>query len=225
MTATIPRQIVRLGSLAGFVGGLLVTAAHPTAAGEVVIFSGTAPKAAELAKVLWSRKRGGDPIDATRGIHINADVQQAPPGTSTVAQVTAVEPATATDVAPATQAPAQGGGEPGACGFPVRFAFASTEMLPESRPYLDSVGEMLRLPEAQGRRVVIVGHTDTTGSERYNRALSKRRAAAVKAYLVARFGVPATLLEVEDLAEEAPLPELDLHAPQNRRVEFHAAAG
>jgi outer membrane protein OmpA-like peptidoglycan-associated protein len=110
-----------------------------------------------------------------------------------------------------------------AFGFPIRFAFDSTEVLPESRPYLDSVGQMLRLPQAQGKHVLIVGHTDATGGEDYNQALSERRAAAVRDYLASRFGIPADLLEVEGVGKREPLPGSDPYAAQNRRVEFHAA--
>ena len=39
-------------------------------------------------------------------------------------------------------------------------------------------------------RIVITGHTDTVGSERYNQALSERRAGAAKAEIV-RLGLDA----------------------------------
>jgi outer membrane protein OmpA-like peptidoglycan-associated protein len=112
---------------------------------------------------------------------------------------------------------------PRAFAFLVRFGFNSAEVLPESRPYLDSVGEMLRLPEAEGKRVAIVGHTDAAGTDGYNQALSERRAAAVRGYLRARFGIPPEQLEVAGKGEEVPLPGLDPLAPRNRRVEFYAA--
>ena len=110
-----------------------------------------------------------------------------------------------------------------AFGFLVRFGFDSAEVLPESRPYLDSVGGMLRLPEVAGKRVAIVGHTDASGPEGYNRSLSERSAAAVRNYLSAKFGIAAERLEVAGMGEGAPLPGLDPAAPRNRRVEFHAA--
>ena len=120
---------------------------------------------------------------------------------------------------PAGAAPA----EAKAFAFLVRFGFDSAEVLPESRPYLDSVGGMLRLPEAAGKRVAIVGHTDASGPEGYNRGLSERRAAAVRNYLSAKFGIATERLEVAGMGEGAPLPGLDPAAPRNRRVEFHAA--
>ena len=117
-------------------------------------------------------------------------------------------------------APDQG---PRAFAFLVRFGFDSAEVLPESRPYLDSVGGMLRLPEAEGKRVAIVGHTDASGPDGYNQALSERRAAAVRGYLRSKFGIAPERLEAVGKGEGAPLPGLDPSAPRNRRVEFYAA--
>ena len=117
-------------------------------------------------------------------------------------------------------APDQG---PRAFAFLVRFGFDSAEVLPESRPYLDSVGGMLRLPEAEGKRVAIVGHTDAAGPDGYNQALSERRAAAVRGYLRSKFGIAPERLEVVGKGEGAPIPGLDPAAPRNRRVEFYAA--
>lgn len=229
----ISRQIVRHGSLAAVLAGVL--AAQPTTAGEVVIFDGSAPKAAELARILWPAKRGGDaPAGATRSIRITAKLT-APaahvaalpgsiaPSAGTPApaqvQVAATEPAMTAKVA----IPEPDAAAPDAFGFPIRFAFNSTEVLPNSRPYLDSVGEMLNLPEVQGKRVRVVGHTDASGPAGYNEDLSLRRAAAVRAYLETRFGVAPSRLEIISEGEGEPLPGLDPYAAANRRVEFHAA--
>jgi outer membrane protein OmpA-like peptidoglycan-associated protein len=81
---------------------------------------------------------------------------------------------------------------------------------------------MLRLPEAQGRKLKIVGHTDARGSEPYNQALSERRAAAVRSYLKAEFGVAADQLEIMGEGEREPVSGSDPYAADNRRVEFHA---
>jgi outer membrane protein OmpA-like peptidoglycan-associated protein len=209
---TVTRRIARLGSLAGLVGGLL--AHHPAAAGQVAIFDGTVPQPSQLADILWpDAAPAARPYGLTRSIRLSVDpAPPAPAAAPGPVQVAAAQP----DAGP------QAGG-PDAFGFPIRFAFDSAEMLPESRPYLDSVGQMLRLPKAQGRRVLIVGHTDARGGEAYNQILSERRAVAVRAYLAGRFGIPAELLLVEGEGKREPLPGLDPRAPENRRVEFHAA--
>ncbi|MBS0520535.1 MAG: OmpA family protein [Proteobacteria bacterium] len=68
-------------------------------------------------------------------------------------------------------------------------------------------------------RITATGHTDTSGPESYNMALSLRRANAVKDALV-RDGVPATAISVVGKGEQGLLvPTADgVREPQNRRV-------
>jgi opacity protein-like surface antigen len=70
-------------------------------------------------------------------------------------------------------------------------------------------------------RVTATGHTDTSGPESYNMALSLRRANAVKDALV-RNGVPAQAITVIGMGEKGLLvPTADgVREPQNRRVEI-----
>jgi hypothetical protein len=70
-------------------------------------------------------------------------------------------------------------------------------------------------------RITATGHTDTTGPESYNMALSLRRANAVKNELV-RQGVPADAIAVVGRGESQLLvPTGDnVREPQNRRVEI-----
>jgi outer membrane protein OmpA-like peptidoglycan-associated protein len=70
-------------------------------------------------------------------------------------------------------------------------------------------------------RITATGHTDTSGPENYNMALSLRRANAVKDALV-RDGVPATAIAVVGRGEQGllvPTPD-GVREPQNRRVEI-----
>lgn len=182
-------------ALAGSPGG--------ATAGEVAIFDqGVVPAPTDLARILWpgeSAAPAAEPV-RTRGIRFTKKGEE-----------------TASATAPSSAS------EPRAFGFLVRFGFDSADVLPESRPYLDSVGGMLGLPEAAGKRVAIVGHTDASGPERYNQALSERRAAAVRRYLEAKFGIEPERLRVVGRGEAAPIAGTDPAEPRNRRVEFHAA--
>lgn len=67
--------------------------------------------------------------------------------------------------------------------------------------------------------VKLVGHTDRSGSDSYNQALSLRRAKAVKAALVGQ-GVSDGSISLEAKGESEPLvPTADgVREPQNRRV-------
>ena len=70
-------------------------------------------------------------------------------------------------------------------------------------------------------RITATGHTDTSGPEAYNMALSLRRANAVKDALV-RDGVPATAITVIGKGKTQPLVQTGdgVREPQNRRVEI-----
>jgi OOP family OmpA-OmpF porin len=70
-------------------------------------------------------------------------------------------------------------------------------------------------------RITATGHTDTSGPESYNMALSLRRANSVKDALV-RDGVPAQAISVVGMGEKGLLvPTGDnVREPQNRRVEI-----
>jgi len=72
-----------------------------------------------------------------------------------------------------------------------------------------------------GARVTATGHTDTTGTEAYNMALSLRRANAVKDALV-REGVPAQAITTVGRGEAGLLVQTGdgVREPQNRRVEI-----
>ena len=70
-------------------------------------------------------------------------------------------------------------------------------------------------------RITATGHTDTSGPEAYNMALSLRRANAVKDALV-REGVPAQAITVIGRGEAGLLVKTadGVREPQNRRVEI-----
>jgi outer membrane protein OmpA-like peptidoglycan-associated protein len=105
----------------------------------------------------------------------------------------------------------------------VNFYFDSAQLLPDSWPMLDSVGEMLGINAAQQRSIVIEGHTDAVGDTAYNQKLSELRAASIKDYLIKNYGVaPHRLITVgkgerQLLRQDKPLDAV------NRRATFRPA--
>ena len=87
---------------------------------------------------------------------------------------------------------------------------------------LNTIKQAAGAYKAKGNaRITATGHTDTSGSEAYNMALSLRRANAVKDALV-REGVPATAIAVVGRGEQGLLVQTgpNVREPQNRRVEI-----
>ncbi len=70
-------------------------------------------------------------------------------------------------------------------------------------------------------RIEVAGHTDKSGTARYNQGLSQRRAANVAAELV-RLGVPRAAITTQAFGESRPLVQTadGVREPQNRRVEI-----
>ena len=102
----------------------------------------------------------------------------------------------------------------------ILFATGSDKLRPESTPTLKEIGTALK--EHPDLRLSIEGHTDSDGEEAFNQTLSEKRAAAVKTYLVATFGVDGSRLETAGFGESHPVA--DNTTPegkqQNRRVEL-----
>jgi hypothetical protein len=101
----------------------------------------------------------------------------------------------------------------------VHFDFDKAVIRPDAEPILDEAARTLG--EEGEIRVSVEGHTDSIGTEEYNRRLSLRRADAVRAYLE-RKGVAAHRMTVEGLGESQPVASNDTAAgrAQNRRVEL-----
>lgn len=110
---------------------------------------------------------------------------------------------------------------PPAFALPVRFTFDSATILPESAGQLDAVAAGIKMLPAIST-VVIEGHTDAYGPARYNLELSRRRAVAVRAYLVLKHGIAKSSLKVDGKGASDPYDKDNAYAPENRRVQFRA---
>ena len=103
----------------------------------------------------------------------------------------------------------------------IRFAEGRSRITPASRSLLDEVAAALR--PCVGSIIAITGHTDSRGSEAANRQLSRDRADAVLAALVAR-GIPADGLRARGVGSSQPVAGLLPEDPANRRIEFSVVA-
>lgn len=101
----------------------------------------------------------------------------------------------------------------------VTFAVDSADISASFYPVLDSVS--LVLDKFDKTFIEVAGHTDNTGTEAYNQALSERRAASVVAYLASR-EVRFDRFITVGAGELRPIANNDTAAgrQQNRRVEI-----
>ena len=102
----------------------------------------------------------------------------------------------------------------------ILFATGKTDLQPESRPVLKEIASTMK--KYGDLKILIEGHTDNVGSAASNLALSEGRAAAVKAALVAEFGVPGERITTKGFGDTKPsVPNTNAAGrAQNRRVEI-----
>jgi outer membrane protein OmpA-like peptidoglycan-associated protein len=101
----------------------------------------------------------------------------------------------------------------------VSFATGSATLDPRLHPALDRIATTLN--EYPATTINVVGHTDSVGDAQANMELSRKRAAAVAAYLSQR-GVNGARMVVEGKGEAQPVADNATEAgrAQNRRVEM-----
>ena len=104
--------------------------------------------------------------------------------------------------------------------FILYFLPDSDELTAASKSELDHVfAEIRRRPLPD---IVVIGHTDTVGGERYNDRLSLARAQRVREMLIAR-GIPAERIQARGRGKRellVPTPD-EVREPRNRRVEIN----
>ena len=106
----------------------------------------------------------------------------------------------------------------------VHFAKNTDKIGPKTLAVLNQIASVLR--EFPSILVRLYGHADSVGAPQYNMALSKRRAEAVKAYLVAA-GVAEDRLTSEGFGQLRPtvIQKSKKDSAKNRRVEFIFESG
>lgn len=102
----------------------------------------------------------------------------------------------------------------------VYFLFNSAWIMPAHKDKVETAAAFLKAnPQA---KLLLVGHSDLIGAERYNTGLSKRRAEKVKAAIVAK-GIAASRIQTKGEGSKYPLASNDDEKDGrelNRRVEF-----
>ena len=101
----------------------------------------------------------------------------------------------------------------------VTFATNSSDLSPAFFDVLSSVSKVL--VEYDQTVVEVAGHTDSTGSDAYNQALSERRASSVAQYLQSQDVDPQRMITV-GLGESMPVADNNTSEGHqaNRRVEI-----
>lgn len=101
----------------------------------------------------------------------------------------------------------------------VLFKSGSFELLPGARERLAKVSGIVLA--YQGLHLAVEGHTDSIGTDEYNRRLSEQRAQAVSDYLVAQ-GISSDAITASGFGKSEPVASNDTPEgrQQNRRVEL-----
>ena len=100
----------------------------------------------------------------------------------------------------------------------ILFDFDSADLRPEARENLTTLAASLQ--EYPNTDVLIVGHTDSKGSDAYNQGLSERRAGSASDFLMDQ-GIGPNRITVLGKGESEPVADNETEAgrQQNRRVE------
>ncbi|MHB9098480.1 MAG: OmpA family protein [Syntrophales bacterium] len=103
----------------------------------------------------------------------------------------------------------------------IYFDFNMSTIKEQYHAILDEIALVLteRIPEAN---ITLAGHTDSTGTEKYNDHLSRQRAKAVESYLTVKHGIPSARISIRGYGESAPIATnaTEEGRARNRRVEL-----
>jgi outer membrane protein OmpA-like peptidoglycan-associated protein len=102
------------------------------------------------------------------------------------------------------------------------FEVSEAELSPGMKEQLDTAVSKL---QGNDSTVVIMGHTDDTGSDEVNQKLSLTRAAAGRDYLISK-GIDASRIQIKGAGASAPIAPNDTpeDRAKNRRIEVEITA-
>jgi OOP family OmpA-OmpF porin len=101
----------------------------------------------------------------------------------------------------------------------VLFDFDKSNIKPEAGAILDRLVAFMK--ENKDKKAALSGHTDSIGTEAYNRKLSERRVNSVKDYVVKK-GVETGRISGQGFGESKPIADNKTKEgrAKNRRVEI-----
>jgi outer membrane protein OmpA-like peptidoglycan-associated protein len=102
----------------------------------------------------------------------------------------------------------------------IYFDPAKTNINPAAAKALDRNGMILK--ENPQLKVEIGGHTDESGNEKANQAISEKRAESAKKYLMDKFNIAADRMTAKGYGATKPIADNSTQEgrSKNRRVEF-----
>ena len=111
----------------------------------------------------------------------------------------------------------------------ILFDFGESGVRPDAAERLAQIAQLIR-NEVHGE-VVIVGHTDSMGTDSANQALSEQRAVSVIRWLIEQEGIPGAMLLGRGMGERQPLApnahpdgnDNPAGRARNRRVDLYLA--
>ena len=101
----------------------------------------------------------------------------------------------------------------------ITFEYNSADISAKALPQVEALGKALATPTLKGSTFVVAGYTDATGGDTYNQELSERRADAIKAMLVEKYGVTAADLVTVGYGKTRMKNPDNPTDPANRRVQ------
>ena len=99
----------------------------------------------------------------------------------------------------------------------IQFEYNSAQLTDQGRRQVDELARAMN--QLGSETFQVIGHTDATGSDEYNKTLSQRRADAVYNYLVQQHGINPNRLQSVGMGESSLFNSQNPGAAENRRVE------
>jgi OOP family OmpA-OmpF porin len=162
--------------------------------------------------------RGFKPLK--RGIDVDQTANMGGTGTSTYGSNSVAGPNPGVIPNGAVATASQAAASAGRIDLRVTFKLNSAELTEEAKIQLRALADALADDSMAHSRVLIAGHTDASGSSDYNLALSRKRAASVRDFLVYYSGIEPRRLEAVGYGETKLLDQHQPQSSRNRRVEI-----